>query len=179
MRKTLFGIAAAGLLTAGFLAAAPVNPPNVPDSEQVTKLLVEAKTIAFQLKEDAVTMEGFTRMTVSWESHKVAINQIREHVNALGRQVTKLNEAKAVASPWQKAAITRIVPFLDEMEGYTDAVIDHVSGTQKHTAEEYKDYLEANADYATDLAAMISDFVDYGRTKQRLEQLGTKLEVPR
>jgi hypothetical protein len=41
--------------------------------------------------------------------------------------------------------------------------------------DEYKDYLEANADYATDLAAMIADFVDYGRTKQRLERLAAKL----
>ena len=39
-------------------------------------------------------------------------------------------------------------------------------------------YLEANADYATDLGAMFADFVDYGRTKQRLERLAAKLEVP-
>ena len=42
----------------------------------------------------------------------------------------------------------------------------------------HKDYLKANADYATDLATMIGDFVDYGRVKQRLERLATKLEVP-
>jgi hypothetical protein len=45
--------------------------------------------------------------------------------------------------------------------------------------DEYKDYFEANADYATDLAAMIGDFVDYGHPKQRLEHLAGKLEVPR
>jgi hypothetical protein len=44
--------------------------------------------------------------------------------------------------------------------------------------EEYRDYLEANADYAADLASMIGDFVDYGNTRQRVARLGAKLEVP-
>jgi len=39
--------------------------------------------------------------------------------------------------------------------------------------------MEANADYATDLAAMIGDFVDYGKTRDRLERLSNKLEIPR
>jgi hypothetical protein len=43
--------------------------------------------------------------------------------------------------------------------------------------EEYKDYLEANADYSADLAAMIADFVDYGKTKQGFERLTAKTRV--
>ena len=167
-----------GVLTVGFLSSA-VRAAEPPDSEQVSKLLSEAKTLAFQLKEDASTMEGFTRMNVSLESHAAAINQIREHVNALGRQVAKLKDARASASPWQRTAIDRINPYLDELGGYTSAVIEHVSGTAKHTPDEYKDYLEANADYSADLAAMIADFVNYGKTKQRMERLAEKIEVPR
>jgi len=177
--KSIALVGTSTLLLAGFLAASfPVRAADVPDSEQVSKLLSEAKTMAFQVKEDAVTMESFTRMDASWESHAAAINQIKEHVNALGRQVTKLNEAKSAASPWQRTAIDRIQPFLDELGGYTSAVIDHLNGTPRHNIAEYKDYLEANADYATDLAAMIADFVNYGNTKQRLERLTTKLEIP-
>src|SRR5215472_10578267 len=110
-RKSLAWASTLTLLPAGFLIAATTNTAAVPDSEQVNKLLSETKTMAFQLKEDAATMEGYTRMNVSWESHKVAINQIKDHVNALRRQVEKLDQAKATASPWQKAAIVRITPF--------------------------------------------------------------------
>ena len=166
-------------LLAGFVVASPaVNTADVPDSEQVSKLLSEAKTMAFQLKEDAQTMESFTRTNVSWQTHAAAINLIKEHVNALGRQVAKLKDARDTASPWQNTAIDRINPFLDELGGYTSAVIEHIKGEPKHTMNEYKDYLEANADYASDLAAMIADFVDYGKTKQRMERLAAKLEVP-
>jgi len=171
---------APAILLAGFLTAPPIiNAAEPPDSEQVSTLLSETKTMAFQLKEDAATMESFTRMNVSLESHAVAINQIKDHVNALGRQAQKLKAARNTASPWQRAVIDRIDPFLDELAGYTEAVIEHINGDRKHTLDEYRDYLEANADYASDLAAMIANFVDYGRTKQRLERLSTKLEIPR
>jgi hypothetical protein len=175
--KTLAWIGSFALPLAGFLAL-PARAAEVPDNQQVSKLLSETKTLAFQLKEDAGTMESFTRKNVSFESQAVAINQIKEHVNALRKEEAKLKEAKGGAAPWQKAAIDRITPFLDELEGYTSAIIDHLNGTPKHTFAEYKDYLEANADYAADLAAMIGDFVDYGKTKERLQQLESKLEVP-
>ncbi len=178
-RKSFALIGTSAFLVAGFLAgSSTVRAADVPDSEQVSKLLSEAKTMAFQVKEDAVTMESYTRMNVSWESHAAAINQITEHLNALGRQVTKLNAAKGSASPWQRTAIDRIQPYLDELGGYTAAVVDHLNGTPRHNLAEYKDYLEANADYATDLAAVISDFVNYGNAKQRLERLTTKIEAP-
>lgn len=165
------------ILLAGWAGTA--NAAVVPDSEHVAKLLAEAKTMAFQLKDDAVAMEGFTRMNVSWESHAEAINQIKDHVNALEKQEAKLKEARSSAEPWQKTAIDRIVPYLDELEGYTAAIIERINEQPKRLfTDEYKDYLQANADYATDLAGMIADFVDYGKARDRIERLSKKLEIP-
>lgn len=170
---------ALALLIAGAVVMSPVKAADVPDSEQVSKLLSEAKNMAFQLKDDAETMESYTRSGAKWESHAAAISQVKEHVNSLGQQVGKLKEAKNTASPWQKMAIDRINPFLDELAGYTEAAIEHLNKRPNLLmTPEYKDYLEANADYAGDLAAMIGDFTDYGRTKQRLERLTDKLELP-
>ena len=162
----------------GFLVtSAFAKTAEVADSEQVSKLLSEAKTMSYQLREDAVEMEGFTRMNVSWQSHAAALSQIREHANTLGRQARKLKDAKESAAPWQKTAIDRIEPWLDELGGYITAAIEHVN-ENKHTLAEYNDYLEANADYASDLSTMIANFVDYGKTRQRLDRLGAKLELP-
>jgi hypothetical protein len=179
-RKLAAWVGAPVFLIGGFLMASPVAiAAEGQDSEQVSKLLSEAKTMAFQLKEDAVTMETYTRSDVSWAGHAEAVMQIKEHVNALAKQHAKLKDARNIASPWQKTAIDRINPFLDELGGYTSAAIEHINGNHTaHSIAEYKDYLEANADYASDLAAMIADFVDYGRAKQRMERVGSKLEVP-
>jgi hypothetical protein len=177
MRKPIAWMGTA-LMAGFFMVPFGVKAADVPDSEQVSKLLSEAKTLAFQVKEDAGTMESFTWMNVSWETHAVQINQIADHLNALGRQVAKLNDVRDTASPWQKTAIDRITPFLDEMGGYTSAVIEHIRRQPRHTLAEYQDYLETNADYARDLASTIANFVDYGKTKEKLERLANKLEVP-
>jgi len=109
----------------------------------------------------------------------VQITFIKEHVNDLYKQEMKLKDARANASPWQKIAIDRIMPYLDELGGYTSAVIEHINASpRKLNTPEYKDYLEANVDYSGDLAAMISDFVKYGKNKERFEYLNDKLELP-
>ncbi len=51
-------------------------------------------------------------------------------------------------------------------------------GFAKQFMPEYKDYIEANADVADKLAGLIADFVDYGNTKNKLERLTAKLELP-
>lgn len=177
--RTRITLACAGTFT--FLFAGFLVPPTLraadTDSAQVTKLLSETKTMAFQLKEDAVTMESFTFNPVGRETQVVAINTIKDHINALGKQAAKLQAVEAEASPWQKTAIERINPYLEEMVGYTSAVIEHLNRAPQRNFAEYKDYLEANADYATDLAAMIGDFVSYGNARNRVERLGAKLEV--
>jgi hypothetical protein len=43
---------------------------------------------------------------------------------------------------------------------------------------DYQEYLEANADSADQLAQLISDFVNYGRTKDRQERPTNRLEIP-
>ena len=50
--------------------------------------------------------------------------------------------------------------------------------TNKVHSPEFKDYVKANYELATDLEALIRDFVDYGNTKEKSERLGTKLEPP-
>jgi len=178
--RNLVWAAPLALAAAGFLVILPtLKAAEVPDSEHVTKLLSDAKTMAFQLSEDAAMMESFTRVNVSWESHAAAITVIKEHVNELGRQEAKLKEARADAAPWQKTAIDRIMPYVDELGGYTSAVIEHINAEPRRlNTAEYKDYLEANADYSSDLAAMIGDFVNYGKNKARFERIGDKLELP-
>ncbi len=169
-RKAIVTMGALPLLM-GVAYATEVNATDV------TKLLSQAKTQAFQIKEDALTMESFNRMAVSRETQAVTINQIRADVNALVATENKLQAAKEEAAPWQKQVITRVVPYIDELEGYTAAVIEHFNGEVRHTPAEMKDYYEANADYSTDLAKMIADFVDYGQTKDRLERLQSTLEI--
>jgi len=168
------------LLAAGIATTSPVvKAADAPDSEQVSKLLSDAKTQAYQLKEDAATMQSYTQSKVGWESHAETVNQMRDHINAVGRTVTKLDEARATASPWQATAIDRIKPLLKEIASNTDSVIQYLNKNPKRLSmNEYKDYIEANSDEAAQLAELIADFVSYGNNKNRMERLANKLELP-
>jgi hypothetical protein len=176
-RIILAGTGTFALVFAGLLVSPAAKAAETSDSAQVTKMLGEAETMAIQLRDDAATMESFNFNAVTRESHVTAINNIRDKINALGRHVTKLQAVEAEASPWQTVAIGRINPYLEEMVGYTSAVIEHLNRDPQRTFTEYKDFLEANADYSDDLAAMIGDFVKYGDSKRTFERLGAKLEL--
>jgi len=148
------------------------------DSEQISKLLSEAKTQAYQLREDASTLESYSRKGLDWQTHATAVNEMKDHVNAVGRTLAKLEDARATASPWQATAIDRIKPLLREIASNTTLVIDTLNKSPRRlSAQEYKDYIEANSDDAAQLADLIADFVNYGNAKNRMERLASKLEL--
>jgi hypothetical protein len=176
------GFATLALVAAGVVAMLPALTAasfSGLDSEPVSKLLSAAKTQTYQLREDALTMESYTRTNAAWESHAATVEQMKDHINAAGRTLTKLDEARKNALPWQATAIDRIKPLLKEIAANTQNAIQYLNKSPKRlTTNEYKDYIEANADVAEKLAGLVADFVDYGNTKNRLERLTSKLELP-
>ena len=158
--------------------ARAVAAPSQGDSEEINKLLADAKTEAVELKGDAHEMESFTRSGVSWQSHAEKITLIKEHLNKCGEVVQKLNDAKSTGSPWQQKAIERITPLLSELANNIEATIEHLNNNPNQVhLQPFKDYVVANHDLANELAALINDFVDYGKFKEKFESLGNKLEV--
>jgi hypothetical protein len=149
------------------------------ESPQVSKILSDAQMQAYQLKADVGEMETFTRSTASWESHAAVIERIKEDVNKMGRLLAELQENRKNAAPWQQVAIDRVEPVAKELASNTTAAIEHLnSNPRRLNTAAYQNYLEAIVDSADNLAASITNFVEYGKAKQRLERLAAKLELP-
>ncbi len=173
---------AAYLLTAACLATASLwafsGAQATGDSAEVSNLLKEAKASAAEMQRDAHEMQSFTRSKVSWQGHAQQINRIKEHINKVGKTLTQLNDARRDASRWQQESIDRIGPMLKELATNTESIIEHLNKNPQHLADpNYTEYLTSNAELATDLSALIRDFVDYGDTKEKFEGLQHKLEV--
>lgn len=167
------------MLTGWALGPVFVKAAAAGDSDQVSKLLSDAKTQSFQLKEDADELERFSRSGASWAAHLDAINRIKDDVNKMGRLLTDLGNDRATAAPWQQLAIDRVVPVARELAANTNGAIEHLDKSpQGLNTSPFQEYLEAISDSSANLAATISDFVDYGKTKERLERLSAKLELP-
>ncbi len=170
-----FALLAAGVAMTSF----SLKAGDAADSEQVSKLLSQAKTSANQIREDASTMESYSRWRTDWRNHTDTVNEMREHINVVGNLVTKLDAARAGASPWQMTAIDRIKPLLREIASNTERLITALNKDPRRlNMAEYKDYIEANSDEAAQLSELIADFVNYGNSKSRMDHLANKLEIP-
>ena len=173
------GLITPALLVAGYLiTSTDMTASERGDSAQISTLLADAKAEAVQLKEDSSDMESFAKSKLSWESYAGKVEMIKGHVNNTGKLLARLQEQEHAGSQWQQTAIRRIEPLLKELAANTEATINYLNEnrTKIHFAG-FKDYVKANYELATDLEALIRDFVNYDDAKDKFERLGRKLEV--
>ena len=179
--REMAGLVTLTLLVAGYLSIpTTMKAAEAGDSAHISQLLADAKAEAVELKNDSADMESFTRSKLSWESYASKVEMIKGHVNNTGKLLTKLKDAEATGAAWQQTAIKRIEPLLKELAANTEATINNLNEnkTKVHFTE-FKDYVKANFELATDFEALIRDFVNYGEAKEKVEHLGGKLEVSR
>ncbi len=160
--------------------ACTLRATEVMEPDGVTRLLREAKSEAFQVSEDASTLESYMRQpNLDWRSHASEISHMKEDVNATGRTVGKLTAARSSAAAWQVTAMDRIVPLLQEIAANTTSAIEFLNKNQARplTMGDYRDYIEANADLSGNLAALIAHFVDYGNTRLRYETAARAVQL--
>jgi hypothetical protein len=170
------------LLVAGCFSISPVAKAadaSTGSSEEVSQLLSQVKTEAKALERDSEDLASWAgAQQVSWQSHAVKLSLIREHVNEAGKLLTKLDEARGTASPWEHQAIDRIYVLLKELADNTTATINHLNNNKGHIyLSPYPDYAKAGYDLAQELAALISDYVDYGDHEAEFHRLQEKLEI--
>jgi hypothetical protein len=150
------------------------------DNREVSKLLKDIKVQAADLQRDSDELEFFSPSSVSGESHAAELEAIKERINKTGDTIQKLQNMRGRASPWHPEAIDRIIAVAQELASNTTAAIEHLNRTPKHLQDpEYQRYLKSNAEAATQLSGLVKDFVEYGKTRNTLESLEKRLEVPR
>jgi hypothetical protein len=166
------------LMVGALLSPAKARATGPGDSVEIAKLLADAKAEAVELKSDSEDLDSFAKSGLSWESHARKIEMIKDHVNKTGKLLAKLKDVEESGAPWQRTAIQRIEPLLKELAANTESTINYLNENQsKIHFPEFKDYVRANYELATDLETLIRDFVNYGEAKEKFERLGHKVEV--
>ena len=127
VRSILYRFGSLAALALIFTVGSRMMPAQSPDSEAVSKLLVQAKSEAVLVEDDAALLDSFTRSKVGWQSHAGKLNEIAEHINALGKLNKDLAEQRALGSPWQQKAIDQIDPLLREMADQLTTTIKHLN----------------------------------------------------
>jgi len=181
-RQILGGCLGTLALLAAALLIAPQSVQAAPqeDNKEVLKLLEDIKVQAADLQRDSDELEAFTRSDTSWESHAQELELIKERINTIGKTISRLQNLRSSASPWQREAIDRIIPVAKKLASNTTAAIEHLNKEPLRIHEpQYQQYIKSNAEAAANLSALVRDFVEYGKTRTTLEAYERKLEVPR
>jgi len=149
------------------------------DSDEISSLLSQARTQAWQAAQDADTLQSFTNSNMAWESHAAQLRLIQDRVNALAKTTQQLNDQRSQGSQWQQTAIDRINPLLRDMDetlaGTITALSDH---PERVNMPSYREFAHANYDVCKEAATVISDFVAYGKSKGNSVSLREKLDLP-
>lgn len=168
------------LLVVGYWMIAPakvVANPVAEDSAKVSDLLNDVKVEARLLGKDVVEIQSYMMSDLSWQSHADKLNEIRNHINKAGKLLAQLNDERSAGSPWQQKAIDEIHPLLQELASNTQSALEHFTDNKDrfHMGDTYRSYLKANVTVSKELAALISDYVDYGFHKSEFNRLGEKV----
>ncbi|HET9179966.1 MAG TPA: hypothetical protein VFQ24_16545 [Terriglobia bacterium] len=171
-RASCFPITA---LLLGMVLLASAGTPTFGASAQASKLLQDVKMSATQMRRDAAQMQTYIASKVTWKSHAMQINTIKEHINNAGKVLAELHDARDGAEPWQQDAIDKITPLLQEMASNTESIINHLNDNKQTWHPGYTGYVRSNAELSDDLAKLIGDYIDYGNAKNRTRELGKKM----
>jgi light-regulated signal transduction histidine kinase (bacteriophytochrome) len=160
------------------LRAAQTDVQTPEDSPKVSSLLLEAKEDAVRLESDGRTMQTLTRQKYSRQSHKDQIAKMQHDVDDMGILFMELNQERAHSSAWQQLAIDRVNPMLIELTMSIQRTAQFLNESPNDLqSQKYHDYIQASAENASSMASLISDFVAYGQTKKKFDELTQKLQI--
>jgi hypothetical protein len=156
---------------------ATAQPAQPADSPVLNDLLEEVRLESAQLDVDAEALLFMDRSPVWRQAHAQELNVIRGHINEIGKLERRMRDARDPGSPWQQQAVDQVGPLLQQMADNLTSAIEHYNRTRhvSHTGP-YADYLQANADMAARLHAMVSDSVAYGKAKASFEKQSSPSE---
>lgn len=161
------------------LAPAVASARVVGDSEEFTGFLAQAKTEAAQLQRSAEELNSFQYSRISWQSQAAKLEELKTHLNKLGELVVRMNNVEA-PSPWQQMAIFDVYPMVEELAANVTMTIFYLGEAPDRLAfTSFPEYVAADAELATNTAALLSEYVDYSEAKRTVEDISFELELPK
>jgi hypothetical protein len=150
--------------------------PQARDSAVINELLEEVRMEAAQLDVDAEALLFMDRSPLFRQAHMQQLNTIRTHINEIGKLEQRMQEERASGSAWQQRALDQVRPLLQQMADNLTQAIEHYNRT-RHASHigPYADYLQANADLASRLRAMVNDAVQYAKAKSEFDARSAKM----
>jgi len=145
---------------------------------EASQLLKEIQSNAAKLTDHAETLKSYQRSGVSREGHASALTSAKEHINAIGERLERLQAIRHAALPWQQQAIDAIVPVAANVATHTGAAINHLNQNPNHLwAPVYREHVQTIADRAREMKKSVDLRLELASTQERLEDLRNQVAV--
>ena len=166
--------AVAVLLVAALTVSAFADSPKSTDAQQrqVTDQLTDFKNSAYALRREADTLGSRAHARVSRQTHTHSLQNVRDHVNELGKSLAELEAMKPMASDGQKMAIENAREHLVSVAQNTTRAIELINDNR--TSVHFSDYIEAVKNIQTHSDALhtkLDTVLDFEDARERLEAL--------
>ena len=166
-------------LAASEPAARPASPAvlltesqNWGFESEASRLLREIQSLAADLESDASTLESFTRNPLHWHSHAARLSLVREHINAIGKRLERLQSIKYVTTPWQQRAIDDIVAVAVPLAAHTQSAILHLNDNRNNLyAPTHSEHLTTISERSDAMKDTVDSFLDFAGAQQKLKRL--------
>lgn len=159
--------------------AKSLNAPtyNWAHAEEASGLLRQIHELSGRLVHDSHFLELHSRRNqLEWRSHAAHLNQIRDNVNALGRNLKQLQGIHSTIAPWQQKAVDRITPNAVALATRTEGAIEYLNNEKGRTwAPPYTERVGDMEEHARQIRSTLSTFIDYGKTSDRLKGLENEI----
>ena len=102
----------------------------------------------------------------------------KEHINAIGDRLERLQAIRHVASPWQQQAIDSIVPVAANLAKRTGDAIHHLNQNPNHLwTPAYREHLQAIAERTDQMKKSVELHLELAATQEKLEGLRNQVAV--
>lgn len=148
-------------------------------SERASTLLAKIQREAALLWRHADTLESLARNPrISWQSHAYHLDQVKDHINIVGKHTAELQAMHHDVLPWQQQAINGVTSQAVEVAASTEAAISHLQENRNClSVPAYRENLTAIADHSKGMKQTADKLLDHQRTQAKLQQLEDELEL--
>ena len=153
-------------------AFAESPPPTGTAQRRVADQLVDFKSVAYELRREADTLDSHRNKPLAWQTHYFHLENLRDQVNRLGRALTELEASKPMATEGQRMAIEHARPHLASVAQNTTQAIELLRDNRiSFRFTEYGDLVSDLYTHAEALHTKLDTIIDFENARMRLDAL--------
>jgi hypothetical protein len=147
-----------------------------PENQHLTQLLSDASDEALELSNDAKETQALILNDTNWVTHALMLAKVKGHVDNMALIIEKLSKTQKSGSELQEQAVERMLPLVKELSVNTMAAINYLNQNKdRPISDSYTQYVNKNAETASQLSSMISSLLEYQKSMAEIEKLRSKL----